>query len=529
MSDHGVVWNAHKAYIRGMLIKMSSLHKKKRTQRLDELTSQITSLEHKANPQPPQTIQLLNLRQELKTLLLHSFEYLQRKLKATSYATSNKAGKTLALKLRGRRLKSKISQIIHPHTNIPQSNPQDIANAFSDYYSDLYNLKRDANTPQPTPAEINHFLQSIQLPTLTGTQLDNLNRPFSEQEIQTSIDSLPNGKAPGPDGLTAEYYKQYALQIVPHITELFNNAASSSNMPNDFLNALIVTIPKPGKDPDSPKNFRPISLLNLDLKIYAKTIATRLLDIIPTLIHRDQTGFTKGRQAPDATRRMINLIHHAESTGTPSLLLSLDAEKAFDRVHWKYLELVLQKFGFRDHILRAILAMYTTPSAQVFTEGMLSKPFPITNGTRQGCPLSPLIFNLLMEPLAQHIRSNTTISGIQIGPVTHKISLFADDVILILTNPTTSLAEVQTTLNWFSRVSYYKLNTSKSSILDINLDATTKNLLQAQYSFTWADKEITYLGIQLPKTTKNLYSSNFLPLLHKIKTDSQQITKHELS
>lgn len=134
-----------------------------------------------------------------------------------------------------------------------------------------------------------------------------------------------------------------------------------------------------------------------------------------------------------------------------------------------------------------------------------------------------------MEPLPQHIRSNKTISGLQIGNACHKISLFADDVILVLTNPTSSLAEVQTTLNWFSNVSYYKLNTTKSSALDINLDATTKNLLQQQYPFTWADKEITYLGIQLTKSIRHLYSSNFLPLLHKINTDTQQIIKHKLS
>lgn len=186
-SDHGVVWNAYKAYIRGLLIKLSSLHKKRRTQRIDELTTQIATLEqqHKTNPQNPITHQLFNLRQELKTLLLHSFEYLQSRIKATSYATSNKAGKLLATKLRGKRLKTKISQIIHPHTNIPQSNPQDIANTFSDYYSDLYNLKQDTKTPQPSPEEINLFLQSIQLPTLNEKQRNSIsslqNRKFSHQ------------------------------------------------------------------------------------------------------------------------------------------------------------------------------------------------------------------------------------------------------------------------------------------------------------------------------------------------------------
>lgn len=337
--------------------------------------------------------------------------------------------------------------------------------------------------------------------------METLNAPFTKQEIKATIDSLPNGKAPEPDGLTGEYYKQFSAHLIPHLTEVFNNAASSSQFPNEYLNTLKITIPKPGKEPNIPQNFRPISLLNFDLKMYAKTIAVRLLDVMPTLIHRDQTGFAKGRQAPDATRRMINLIHYAESSGTPSLLLSLDAEKSFDRVHWSYLNTALQKFGFRDHILRDFMALYSTPSAQGFTEGMISRPFLITNGTRQGCPLLFLIcsWSLWWE----HIRSNPAISGLQMGNSSHKINLFTDNVILILTNPTYSLSEVQNILNWFSKISYYKVNMTKSFILDIKLDATTKNLLQLQHSFAWADKDISYLGIQLPRSVKNLYSSNF--------------------
>lgn len=242
-----------------------------------------------------------------------------------------------------------------------------------------------------------------------------------------------------------------------------------------MLSALVITLPKPGKEPNTPQNFRPISLLNLDLKLYAKHLANRLVNILPLLIHNDQTGFTKGRQTSDATRRLINIIHHSNSTGMPSLLLSLDAEMAFDRVNWTYLSMVFHKFGFERCILQAILALYTN-TTQIYTSNLLSTPFQITNGMRQGCPLSPLVFNLVMEPLAEHIRSNAKISGITIGKRVHKISLFVDDMILILTNPSLSLQEVQKTLHWFGEVSYYKVNSTKSHILDLSLQNHTKNL-----------------------------------------------------
>lgn len=224
-----------------------------------------------------------------------------------------------------------------------------------------------------------------------------------------------------------------------------------------------------------------------------------------------------------------SLYTYAESSGTLSLLLSLDVEKALDRVHWFYLQGVLQKCGSNGFILKAILALYSTPSAQVFSADMLSQKFHITNGTRQGCPLSPLIFNMMMEPLAEHIKQNPLISGFTIGQTSHKINLFVNDVILMIIKLVPSLAEVQQTLQSFSNVSYYKVNTNKSYILDLGIDATTKNFLQAKYSYAWAETDITYLGVQLMRSTKNLFTANFKPLLTKLQSNTQQLAKHELT
>lgn len=140
----------------------------------------------------------------------------------------------------------------------------------------------------------------------------------------------------------------------------------------------------------------------------------------------------------------------------------------FNRVYWKCLYIVLNTFGFQGQILNAILALYTTQSARLYMSDILSTPFQITNGMRQGCPLSPLIFNLLMEPFAEHIRANKKISGFTIVSQEHKISLFADDVILMLTDLTISLAEVLMTQNPYfrdgARRYHKKLTSAKFSI-----------------------------------------------------------------
>lgn len=96
---------------------------------------------------------------------------------------------------------------------------------------------------------------------------------------------------------------------------------SSASFPSDMLKAYVVTIPKPGKEPITPAIFRAISLLNTGVKLYAKILAHRLLPILPTLIKPDQTDFTAGRQASDATRRVVDIIQYAGSCRAPSLLL----------------------------------------------------------------------------------------------------------------------------------------------------------------------------------------------------------------
>lgn len=141
-------------------------------------------------------------------------------------------------------------------------------------------------------------------------------------------------------------------------------------------------------------------------------------------------------------------------------------------------------------IISAIMALfYSHPKAQVYHSAKLSKPFKISSGMRQGCSLSPLIFNLIMEPLAETISSNKNISGLLIGSTDHKINL-ADDVILMLMKQAPSLAAFQQVLSNFSVISYYKINSTKSFILDLGMPSLLKTTLQDQYPYTWATYSI---------------------------------------
>lgn len=179
----------------------------------------------------------------------------------------------------------------------------------------------------------------------------------------------------------------------------------------------------------------PISLLNTDLKLFIKIIAPRLQNHLPYLIHLDQVGFVPSREARDNTTKVLNLLHVANTTRTPCVFIGTDAEKAFDRVNWLFMFETLKHTGLRSNMLNWIYAVYTGPLARVRANGVTSDPFPITNGKRQGCPLSPLLFALSLEPFLCHMRLNPDISGVTIGHSHQKVLAYADDMLFSLTNP----------------------------------------------------------------------------------------------
>lgn len=173
--------------------------------------------------------------------------------------------------------------------------------------------------------------------------------------------------------------------------------------------AEIALLPKPGKDPNLCSSFRPIALLITDLKLYTKILAKRLSTHLPGLIEPDQVGFIHQRQGADNVRRVAHLVGKARHWNIPACLLSLDAEKAFNQVDWRFLRAVLQKIGLGPQMIARIMAPYIAPLARVRVNGQLTQPIPILRGTWQGCPLSPLLFALVIEPLAILIRQTPDI------------------------------------------------------------------------------------------------------------------------
>lgn len=134
--------------------------------------------------------------------------------------------------------------------------------------------------------------------------------------------------------------------------------------------------------------------------------------VLPFIINEDQTGFIKGRSSAHNVRRLLNIIELSHNLSFNYLILSLDAEKALDSVEWPYLFYTFEKFGLGEYFIKWVQILYTDPLAAVITNGHRSDNFPLFRGTRQGCPLSPLLFAIAIEPFAQMIRDEVAVYGV---------------------------------------------------------------------------------------------------------------------
>ena len=189
-------------------------------------------------------------------------------------------------------------------------------------------------------------------------------------------------------------------------------------------------------------------------------------------------------------RKSINVIHHINKLKNKKhMIISIDAEKAFDKVQHPFLIKTLQKVGIEGTSLNIIKAIYNKSTSNIILNGEKLKAFPLRSGMRQGCPLSPLLFNIVLEGLATAIREEKEIKGIQIGKEEVKLSLFADDMILYIENPKNATRKLLELINEFGKVAGYKINAQISLAFLYTDDEKSEREIKETLPFTMQQKE----------------------------------------
>lgn len=283
--DPLMVWEAHKCSIRGELIRMGAQRKRDKERESSKLTEKISNLEsqHKQSLTTQKATELLETRKILQQTIDATTKRFLFFRKKVYYEYGDKSGKFLARALRGPRYNNKILGISNKDGTLDLTDKL-IAQHFHDYYYNLYNLPtphKPADIQGHRTQVIQDYLQSSKLPKLTEVNIETLEQPIDKSEILLAIKDLKNGKSPGPDGFSSIYYKTFIEILTDPLTKL-NSFSTTREVPQTFLSAHITVIHKPNKDPAHCPSYRPISLLNLDVKTSTKILANRLKPLLHT-------------------------------------------------------------------------------------------------------------------------------------------------------------------------------------------------------------------------------------------------------
>ena len=227
-------------------------------------------------------------------------------MKQNYYEAGTKATKLLARRIRKQQEMSSICRIKDPESEEVVTDPVQIEKIFQKHYETLY-----AQPEMPEEEEMEEYLERLDLPSIGRVQNDTITAKITAEEVMEAISSCKNGKSPGSDGLSIEYYKAYKKELVPLLVASFNWTLKKHKTPPSWSEAIITVIHKQGRDKELCGSYRPISMLNVDYKLYTKIISNRLAKITEEMIGEEQTGFTVGRQTHDNIRRAVHIVEQA--------------------------------------------------------------------------------------------------------------------------------------------------------------------------------------------------------------------------
>ena len=334
----------------------------------------------------------------------------------------------------------------------------------------------------------------------------------SLEELTTSVKSLSLNKSPGPDGFTLEFYLCFWNLLGPLLCHLCKQCLFDGSLPESLRTSVTRLLFKKRGDVKDLKNWRPISLLNVDYKIISKVITLRLSRVMASIVHPDQTCSVPGRSIASNVTMLRDVLDYINRTNESGILVSLDQEKAFDRVNHSFLFKLLSHLGFGSCFIKWVSTLYKGANMKIILNGYLTEQIDINRGVRQGDPLSPLLYVLCVEVLASLIRSSSFITGFLLPGakgVHFRVRKYADDTTTFVKN-ISSLIQLFNVISLYEKGSGAKLNRSKTEAMWLG---AWKSREDQPLGLTWVRK-MKILGVWFGVVP--VEEDNWLPRINKL-------------
>ncbi|GJY08595.1 putative RNA-directed DNA polymerase, partial [Tanacetum coccineum] len=353
--------------------------------------------------------------------------------------------------------------------------------------------------------------------TLSHDQNLILEDVISEQEIREAVWACGSDKSPEPDGFSFAFYKKYWDILKSGISAFVQEFYSTSHIPQGCNSSFITLIPKLSS-PIVVSDFRPISLIGAQYKIIAKILANRLSRVIDSIISPEQTAFIRGRQILDGPLLVNELIDWYKRKKKTLMVFKIDFEKAFDSVSWDFIFQILQFMGFSQLWISWIRGCLFSARTSILVNGSPSREFSLHRGLRQGDPLSPFLFILVMEGLSVAIKdaiSAGLFQGATIGSLQISHLLFADDVLILGKWSRSNIYGMVQLLQCFHQVSGLKLNLHKSNLYGVGVNSDDVTNLATLTGCKSQSLPFLYLGLPVGMNMSRL--KGWDPILAKFK------------
>ncbi|KAJ9552338.1 LOW QUALITY PROTEIN: hypothetical protein OSB04_016383 [Centaurea solstitialis] len=354
---------------------------------------------------------------------------------------------------------------------------------------------------------------------LSEAQKNELEVPFSEQEVKNVVWSCGHNKATGPDGFTFEFLRKFWGIVGRDFLDAVKYFESNPLIKSRSNSSFVTLIPKVS-DPLTLADFRPISLIGCVSKVISKVLAERLKGVLDSVVSNSQTAFIKGRSILDGPLMVNKLISWARKKRKKLLLFKVDFAKAFETLNWNYLDGVLLQMGFGDKWRSWVKGCICTAKASVLINGSPSKEFNLNKGVRQGDPLAPFLFILAAEGLTvamKDARQNNHFKGVCLNNSEDEVSIFqfADDAIFVGDWSLANAKNLICILKCFEVCSGLTINMSKSCLMGLSVSKEEITRIANQLKCKEESIPFVYLGLPVGGNTTRVAS--WQPLINKFK------------